>query len=74
MKAKMMESAKKHYEQLMSVLDQMGMSMEAFVDTIEDESEMIPEMMGKEDEEEGEDEEDKIAMLMAKMSDEEEEA
>lgn len=72
MKAKMMKSAKMHYEQLMQVLEQMGMSMEAFMDTMEDEAEMLPEMMGKEEEEDEDD--NKIAMLLAKVDEEEEEA
>jgi hypothetical protein len=71
MKPKMMEKAKLHYSQLMDALEEMGMSMEAFMETMEEEpSEMvIPE--AEEEMEESEEEQGgkkaKIAMLVAKM-------
>jgi len=62
-----MEAAKMHYDQLMSVLDKMGMSIEEFMDAQESEPE-TEDMM----EEEGESEESgpdmgKVSMIVAKL-------
>lgn len=75
MKARMMEQAKKHYGQLMSALEEMGMSMEAFMDTMEEEYEIRLPSKEKYAEEEGEEEDEtgKIAMMVTKMREMDEE-